>query len=116
MLDPNWIAGPQGYAKRSSLKNLIILRNDQVSPPLVELSKEEALRILESGEPSGAVKSLSAKALPFFNPYLLVTNEDKLALQRLFFSRLLDQVKCYLFNSGVAGADTLKRETRYLFT
>ena len=107
MLDPNWIAGPQSYARRSNLKVLVILRNDQVSPALVELTKEEALRILESGEPSGAVKSLSGKAQPFFNPYLLVMNEDKIAMQRMFFSRLLDQVKCYLFNSGVAGADQL---------
>jgi hypothetical protein len=108
MLDPNWIGGSQGYARRTNLKTLVILRNDQVSPGVVELSKEEALRILESGEPSGAVKSVSGKAQPFFNPHLLVVNEDKLAIQRMFFSRLLDQVKCYLFNSGVAGADQLK--------
>lgn len=108
MLDPNWLAGGQGYTRRTNLKSLVILRNDQVSPAVVELSKEEALRILESGEPSGAVKSLSAKAQPFFNPHLLVVNEDKLAMQRMFFSRLLDQVKCYLVNSGVAGAEALK--------
>ncbi|MBC7349396.1 MAG: pyridoxal phosphate-dependent aminotransferase [Candidatus Aminicenantes bacterium] len=109
MLDPNWMAGPQGYAKRTNLKTLVILRNDQVSPAVVELSKEEALRILESGEPSGAVKSLGAKAQPFFNPHLLVINEDKLAIQRMFFSRLLDQVKCCLVNSGVATPDHLKK-------
>lgn len=108
MLDPNWIAGPQGYVRRTNLKTLVILRNDQVSPAVVELNKEEALRILESGEPSGAVKSVSGQAQPYFNPHLLVVNEDKLAIQRMFFSRLLDQVKCYLFNSGVAGADQLK--------
>ncbi|MDI6846334.1 MAG: pyridoxal phosphate-dependent aminotransferase [Candidatus Saccharicenans sp.] len=109
MLDPNWIAGPQGYARRSNLKVLVILRNDQVSPPLVELSKDEALRIIESGEPSGAVKALSGKAQPFFNPYLIELSDEKLSVQRMFFSRLLDQVKCYLFNSGVAGASELKR-------
>lgn len=108
MLDPNWIAGPQGYAKRTNMKTLVILRNDQVSPAVVELSKEEALRILENGEPAGAVKSLGGKAQPFFNPHLLVINEDKLAMQRMFFSRLLDQVKCYLVNSGVATPDQLK--------
>ncbi|HAR35794.1 MAG TPA: hypothetical protein DCR87_02585 [Acidobacteria bacterium] len=108
MLDPNWMAGSQGYAKRTNLKTLVILRNDKVSPAVVELSKEEALRILESGEPSGAVRSLGAKAQPFFNPHLLVINEDKLAIQRMFFSRLLDQVKCCLVNSGVATADQLK--------
>lgn len=108
MLDPNWIAGPQAYARRTNLKYLIILRNDQVSPAVVELNKDEALRILETGEPSGAVKSISTKAQPFFNPHLLLLNEEKMAAQKAFFSRLLDHVKCYLFNSGVAGAEKIK--------
>jgi aspartate/methionine/tyrosine aminotransferase len=109
MLDPNWIAGPQSLARRTTLKTLVILRNDQVSPAVVELGKDEALRILESGEPSGAVKAVSGKAQPFFNPHLLVVNEEKLALQRMFFSRLLDQVKCYLVNSGAAKIEDLLR-------
>jgi aspartate/methionine/tyrosine aminotransferase len=108
MLDPNWIAGPQAYARRTNLKYLIILRNDQVSPAVIELNKDEALRILETGEPSGAVKSISTKAQPFFNPHLLLLNEEKMAAQKAFFSRLLDHVKCYLFNSGVAGAEKIK--------
>lgn len=108
MLDPNWIAGPQGYVRRTALKTMVILRNDQVSPAVVELRKEEALRILESGEPSGAVRTVSAKAQPFFNPHLLVLNEDKLMMQRMFFSRLLDQVRCFLVNSGVATIEELK--------
>ena len=108
MLDPNWIAGPQAYARRTHLKCLLILRNDQVSPAVVELSKDEALRIMESGEPSGAVKSIAGKVQPFFNPHLIVVNEEKTAAQKAFFSRLLDHVKCYLFNSGVAGAEKIK--------
>lgn len=107
MLDPNWIAGPQNYARRTTLKTIVILRNDQVSPAVVELSKDEALRILESGEPSGAVKAVSGKSQPFFNPHLLVLNEEKLALQRMFFSRLLDHTRCYLINSGVVTTDQL---------
>lgn len=102
MLDPAWLAGKQGYARRTNLKSLVILRNDRVSPAVVELKKDEALRILESGEPAGAVRTSGARPQPFFNPHLLVINEDKLAIQRMFFSRLLGQVKCYLVNSGVA--------------
>ncbi|HEK85328.1 MAG: pyridoxal phosphate-dependent aminotransferase [Candidatus Saccharicenans sp.] len=108
MLDPNWISGPSGYVKRTNLKALVILRNDQTSPAVVELTKEEALKCLESGEPAGAIKAVSAKAQPFFNPHLIVMNEDKMALERMFFSRLLDQVKCYLANSAVVTADQLK--------
>jgi hypothetical protein len=109
MLDPTWLAGRHGYARRASLKTLVILRNDQVSPAVVELSREEALRILESGEPGGAVRAAGARPQPFFNPHLLVINEDKLAGQRMFFSRLLEQaqVRCFLVNSGVANAAAL---------
>jgi len=51
--------------RRASLKTLVILRNDQVSPAVVELSREEALRILESGEPRGAVRASGARPQPF---------------------------------------------------
>ncbi|MBP7795014.1 MAG: pyridoxal phosphate-dependent aminotransferase [Candidatus Saccharicenans sp.] len=110
MLDPTWLAGRQGYARRASLKTLVILRNDQVSPAVVELSREEALRILESGEPGGAVRASGTRPQPFFNPHLLVINEDKLTGQRMFFNRLLEpgRVRCYLVNSRVAtSADLL---------
>jgi hypothetical protein len=33
---------------------------------------------------------------------------EKIEAQKIFFGRLLDSVKCLLFNSGAAGADRLK--------
>jgi len=33
---------------------------------------------------------------------------ERLALEKSFYARLLDHTTCYLFNSGVAGADKLK--------
>jgi len=68
MLDPAWLAGKQGYARRTNLKSLVILRNDRVSPAVVELKKDEALRILESGEPAGAVRTSGARPQPFSIP------------------------------------------------
>jgi aspartate/methionine/tyrosine aminotransferase len=119
MLDPNWIGGPEAFAKRTNLKWIFLLRNDETSPAVVELAKDEALRILEAGEAAGAKKALTAaKIQPFFNPHLLAgaradaagagTSAGSLDAQRAFFSRLLDVAKCYLFNSGVAGADKIK--------
>lgn len=109
MLDPNWIAGPAAYAKRTALRWIFILRNDSVSPAAVELAPEEALRILVSGETPGAKKGLSpAKAQPFFNPHLLPATEERLELQKAFFQRLLQNTGCYLFNSGAAGAEKIK--------
>jgi aspartate/methionine/tyrosine aminotransferase len=110
MLDPYWIGGKAAYAKRTELGWVFILRNDPVSPASVQLQKDEALRILETGEAAGAKKALSpAKPQPYYNPHLLVTSGEKLELQKAFFGRLLESVPCYLFNSGTAGAAEIKK-------
>ena len=109
MLDPNWIGGPAAYAKRTALRWIFLLRNDAVSPAVIELAPDEALRILSSGETPGAKKGSSpAKTQPFFNPHLLLATEDQLNVQKAFFEKLLQNTACYLFNSGVADADKIK--------
>lgn len=110
MLDPCWIGGKAAHAKRTELQWIFLLRSDSLSPAVVKVEKEEALRILESGEMAGVKKSLSpAKAQAYYNPHLLFATEERLELQKTFFSRLLDNLPCYLFNSGVAGAEELKK-------
>jgi hypothetical protein len=110
MLDPCWIGGKTANTKRTELGWLFILRNDPVSPAAVKLPKDEALRILETGESAGAKKALSpAKPQPYYNPHLLFTTEERLELQKAYFGRLLDSVSCYLFNSGAAGAAEIKK-------
>lgn len=110
MLDPNWLYGKGGYPRRNNLRWIFVLRFDAVSPGFVELTKEEALRVFESGETPGAQRTLSpGKHQPFFNPHLLGSSPEKLELQRAFFQRILDSVTVYLFNSGVAGADKIKQ-------
>ncbi|MCX7973945.1 MAG: pyridoxal phosphate-dependent aminotransferase [Candidatus Aminicenantes bacterium] len=110
MLDPNWLYGQGGYPRRNTLRWIFILRSDAVSPDFIELTKEEALRVFESGETPGAQRTIaSGKHQPFFNPHLLGLSPDKLELQRSFFQRLFDSVTVYLFNSGLAGADKIKR-------
>ena len=109
MLDPNWIGGPAAWAKRTTLRWVFILRNDPLSPSAVELDPDETLRILSSGEVPGIQKKLTAgKSQPFFNPHLLVLAEDRLALQKSFFQRLLGSASFYLLNSGVAGPEKIK--------
>ncbi len=109
LLDPGWLGGSSAAVRRTNLRWLVLLRNDATSPAVVELTKDEALRALEAGEAAGAQRSLTAgKAQPFYNPHLLGVTPEKLEAQKIFFGRLLDSVKCLLFNSGVAGADRLK--------
>jgi len=110
MLDPYWIQGTSKHIKRTALRWVFILRNDRVSPPFVETEAEDALRILEYGQSIGSQTEISpSKSQPFFNPHLLTTSPERLESQRGFFSRLLENTRCYLFNSGVATADDIKR-------
>ena len=109
LLDPAWLGGPAAAARRTTLRWLVLLRNDETSPAVVELGRDEALRALEAGEAAGARQALTAgKTQPFFNPHLLGASAGKLEAQREFFGRLLGSVRCVLFNSGVAGADKLR--------
>jgi len=109
MLDPNWLGGPSAAVRRTTLRWAFILRNDATSPSVVGLAPDEALRILESGESPGMRTSAApGKNPPFFNPHLLQTTEERLALQRAFFQKLLGSAAFYLFNSGAAGAEKIK--------
>jgi aspartate/methionine/tyrosine aminotransferase len=109
LLDPNWLGGPAAAVSRTNLRWLVLLRNDATSPALVELAKDEALRTLEAGEAAGAKRALTGgQVQPYYNPHLLGAGPEKLVAQRAFFDRLLDTVKCVLFNSGAAGAEKLK--------
>jgi aspartate/methionine/tyrosine aminotransferase len=110
LLDPYWIDGPSKHTKRTSLRWIFILRYDTVSPPFVEMDIEDALRILETGESLGSRRTLTpSKGEPFYNPHLLVTNDERMELQKSFFRRILESTSCYLFNSGVASAEDIKR-------
>lgn len=110
LLDPYWLAGPAKHVKRSQLRWIFILRYDTVSPPSVKVEVDDALRILESGESLGLKRSLSpSQPQPFFNPHLLITGDESLELQKNFFRHLLEKTEIYLFNSGVASAEDLKK-------
>ena len=110
LLDPAWLGGPSTFTRRTDLRWIFLLRNDDTSPAVIELAKDEALRVLEAGEAAGAKRSLTpGKAQPFFNPHWLgAADAGRLESQKAFFRRLLDVARCYLFNSGVAGADKIR--------
>ena len=110
MLDPYWIEGSAKHVKRSDLQWIFLLRNDRVSPPVVEIEIEDALRILESGESLGARRDMdSLTNNPFYNPHLLVKTPESMEVLRGFFRRLLKGTKCFLFNSGVAGVEEIEK-------
>jgi aspartate/methionine/tyrosine aminotransferase len=110
LLDPYWIEGTAKHIKRTALRWMFILRYDNISPPAVEIEVEDALRMLESGESLGISRGLTpSKSEPYYNPHLLSTTPEQMELQRSFFNRFLKSISCYLFNSGVASAEEIKR-------
>jgi hypothetical protein len=82
----------------------------------VEIGRDEALRVLETGESAGAKSVAAGKSVPFYNPHWLAGGRgeaaapggERLEAQKAFFARLLDVAKCYLFNSAVAGGAKIK--------
>ena len=110
MLDPYWIDGPAKHVKRTALRWMFILRRDKVSPPFVATEAEDALRILEYGESLGSRTDIrSSRTYPFFNPHLLMNTPERMDAQRSFFRRLLENTRCYLFNSEAADASDILR-------
>lgn len=110
MLDPYWIKGPDKHVKRTAVRWLFLLRNDRVSPPVVEMDAEDALRTLEYGQSQGSRTDISSTGgQPFFNPHLAITSPDRMDAQRGFFRRLLENTQCFLLNSGAAGAEDILR-------
>ncbi len=110
LLDPNWIGGPAARSKKAPLRWIFLLRSDPTSPAVVEVDREEALRILESGESPGLKKSLGpSKSQPFFNPHLMASSPERMELHKNLWRRLLQDTVVYLFNSGTGKAGDIKK-------
>lgn len=108
LLDPYWIEGPAKHVKRTALKWVFILKNDKFSPPFVEADPEDILRFLEAGETMGSQKTPGESA-PFFNPHLLVTTPERIDFQKNFYRHLFECTRCFIFNSGIAGPEDIKK-------
>ena len=112
MLDPYWIAGTSGHVKRTSVKALVILCRDPVSPAVRKLEADEALRLLEEGNFASGTGPMRAN--PFLNPHLLIRSSDRFQLQRFFFGRLLKTVPCYVVNTGAGSTESIQEKMREL--
>ncbi len=104
MLDPYWIGGTEKHAKRTRLQALVHFRRETFEPPIKRLNPEEALRILEQGSsPAGA------KSVPFFNPHLLGQTEERLAVQKRHYQKLLSLVPFFSVNTETGTASEIER-------
>jgi len=118
ILDPNWLGGPQKYVRRTKIKNVVILKRDPVSEPVVAIDPEEAVKFLATGRyqvlSSGSRGYGNFKNQPFFNPYLLVQDPERIAQHKSYFRRLFAIAKPYVVNTGVGEPDKIIERIREL--
>lgn len=122
MLDPNWIGGPDKFIYTTRLRSVLLLRRDDKSPPESKLESEEAIEILKRGEfmvlPGAGPKEQwgQIRSEPFYNPYLLVKNEERTQLQVDFFKQLFSFASCYILNTGVESIDSMRQRILRIVT
>ena len=110
MLDPYWIGGPQKHCKRTKVKTVLIFKKDNFGPIAEKLSAEQALRILENGQPpADAVSELSH---PFYNPYLLVKTSERIELQKRGYKKILEKCNCFTINIGAGNPENVQKVIR----
>jgi len=110
ILDPAWFGGPKKYVKRTRAARIVLLQKDQVTPMLEKVDPEEGLKLLSAGRYMvQKEKGLGTfKSLPYYNPYLLVTSEERLELQARYFKHLLNLVPTYLVNTAAGTLEEIK--------
>ncbi len=97
ILDPYWIGGSARHIKRTLLSSIILLKRDTMAPKVDKPSTDAALRIIEEGGYS--MSHGRWFSVPFYNPYLLVSDAARMDLLRRQWNRLLDAVPLYIVNT-----------------
>jgi len=87
IVDIRWIIGKGRIVPLTTLKNVFFLKRDPGDKTICrELSAEEAVNYLEANG--------------YFNPHLLVRNEQKAKLRRSFFSELFKRTSIHFVNTA----------------
>ena len=98
ILDPMWIGGREKYVNTTRIKVLFLLNPNPKDPDISRrLNTEEALALLENSSE------------PFFNPHILVIDDERISLYREFYQDLLEVVACYSLNTSKPLFDVQKR-------
>ena len=96
LLDPYWLGGPEKHTKRSHIRNVLIFTQDNFGAISKPLPSDQALTILEDGRPpSAAIGEISQ---PFYNPYNLTRNSERIQQQKRFYKRVLEHCPAHLIN------------------
>lgn len=95
LLDPYWIGGMKKHCKRIDVRYIFVLTKDALLQPLKKLDTEDAIKMIEiSSEYEGN------KPIPFYNPYILMEDNERNEMEKKFFRKLFKIADVYLLNSG----------------
>lgn len=106
MLDPYWLGGSEKHVKRTHVKWVLLFRKDPISPAIVKLNPDEALKVLEEGRSQSSYGGV--QSVPFFNRHLLIRSMDRMEQQKRYFQQLLKIAPCYIINSAMESAEKIK--------
>ena len=103
ILPREWMFGPEKILNTCRMNLIVLLRRDNESPAEVELTPDQAIKILKEGRtlirPGAGPKEKwgTYGSEPWYNPYLLAPDH---ARQEKFFRDEMKAAKCVIFNTG----------------
>ncbi|HUS88061.1 MAG TPA: hypothetical protein VMW91_01615, partial [Desulfosporosinus sp.] len=106
MLDPYWIGGAAKHVKRTALSAIILLKRDAIAPKVSKPSVDQALRIIEEGGYS--MSHGRWFSVPFYNPYLLVQDSDRIEILRRQWKQLLKVTPLVVINTEIMRMEEAK--------
>lgn len=96
LLDPYWIGGTTKHVKRSTINKLILLQHDNLGAKTTILKGATALQRLEEGAFSSSRGGW--RSMPYYNQYMLDKSEDRMAILRRQWQRLLTSSPLHIVN------------------
>lgn len=107
MLDPYWIGGMHRHVKTMDIRTVFILQSEGNSPVVSTLNAEEAIAILERGFPAD---TLASQPVPFYNNHLLFNTQERIGLQKEYYTKLFSKTNCYAINIAQAEVEELREK------
>lgn len=117
ILPREWMLGPAKVADRAPMDLIVLLRRDHESPAEVELTPDQAIKVLQEGRtmirPGAGPKEKwgTYGSEPWYNPYLLQPDH---AAQERFFRAEMAHAKCIIINTGAPGESIQRTRDRIL--
>ncbi len=98
ILDPWWIGGGEKFVDTTRIKVIFLLQPNPDDTNITRrLSVDEAL------------STLANSPEPFFNPHILIVDEERKAMQTKFFKEILKFAACYTLNTSRPLFDVQRR-------